>query len=135
MSSLEPTSEFMFLFRGTDFDKDLSPEKLQTVMDRFRHWVNDLTVQGTMTSGQPLEASGTLLVHRNGRTVADGPYAESKEAVGGYFLIQARDLEAAIEIAKGHPLLEYGLTVEVRPVAHLCPAMEKIGMEMAVSQG
>jgi len=123
----------MFLFRGTDFENDLSPEKLQTVMDQFRHWVNDLTVQGTMTSGQPLEAQGTVLLHRNGRTVADGPYAESKEAVGGYFLIQATDLDAAIEIAKGHPLLEYGLTVEVRPVAELCPAMQKIGMEMAVS--
>ncbi len=53
----------------------------------------------------------------NRRTVADGPFAESKEAIGGYFYLTVANENEAIEIAKQCPGLEYGSVVEVRPVA------------------
>jgi hypothetical protein len=52
--------------------------------------------------------------------VADGPFAESKEAVGGYFYLKVADMEEAVEIARQCPGLEHGAIVEVRQVADLC---------------
>ena len=73
-------SEYMLLFRGTDWHKGLSPEE-----------------------------------------IPDGPFAESKEAIGGFFLLEVASLDEAAEIAKEFPGLNYGATVEVRPVAPECP--------------
>jgi hypothetical protein len=53
--------------------------------------------------------------------MADGPFAESKEAIGGYFLLQVSDLEEAVEIAKECPALEHGVDVEVRQIVQECP--------------
>jgi len=53
-------------------------------------------------------------------------FAESKEAIGGYFLLQVDDLEEAVEIAKRCPALEYGLEVEVRPLAEVCPPFQRV---------
>ena len=58
---------------------------------------------------------GKILAGRH--TVTDGPFAESKEAIAGFFMIQADSLEQAVEIAKGCPGLGYGQTVEVRAMA------------------
>ena len=65
-----------------------------------------------MKSGGPLETIGKTLTSRN--VVMDGPFAESKEAVAGFFVIEATSLEAAVEIANGGPGLDAGQTVEVR---------------------
>jgi hypothetical protein len=61
-----------------------------------------------------LAQEGKIVVGRN--TVTDGPFAESKEAIGGYWFIRADSLEEAVEIAKSNPCLDYGATVEVRPI-------------------
>ncbi len=53
---------------------------------------------------------------RNGKVVLDGPYAEAKEIVGGYYLITAKDYDEACEVARGVPTLTYGGSVEVREV-------------------
>ena len=60
-----------------------------------------------------------------GGTIADGPFAESKEAVGGYLVLVADDLDEAIEIARSIPTLEYGVTVEVRPLLAECPIFRR----------
>ena len=57
----------------------------------------------------------------NGRFVLDGPFAESKEAVGGYLVLQADNLNEAVEIARANPALRYGVSVEVRPIVAECP--------------
>ena len=64
--------------------------------------------------------SGKIVSGKQGRIVADGPFAESKEAIGGYFYLQVQDMDEAIRIAQQCPGLEYGAVVEVRPVADLC---------------
>ncbi len=74
-----------------------------------------------MKGANPLYAEGKLVSGANGRIVVDGPFAESKEAIGGYFLVSVSGEEEAVAIAKQCPLLEHGSVVEVRPVAPECP--------------
>jgi hypothetical protein len=112
----------MLLFRGTQWDKDLSPEEIQKMVTRWYAWFDRLTQEGKCKAGHPLEREGKIVSGRTGRTVADGPFAESKEAIGGYFLLQVEDLNEALEIAKQCPGLDYGIDVEVRPVAEQCSA-------------
>jgi hypothetical protein len=120
MSTLESKSDYMLLFRGTNWDKDLSPEQLQKVVSDWAAWFEGLTRQGKAIAGHPLQNVGKIVSGKKGRTVADGPFAESKEAIGGYFYLKVADMDEAIEIAKQCPGLEYGAQVEVRPVAEMC---------------
>jgi len=113
---------YMLLFRGTQWDKDLSPEEIQKMVTQWYAWFERLTQEGKCKAGHPLEREGKIVSGRTGRTVADGPFAESKEAIGGYFLLQVEDLDEALEIAKQCPGLDYGIDVEVRPVAEQCAA-------------
>src|SRR5438270_11089398 len=114
-------NEYLLLFRGSSWDKGLSPEQLQKTMDQFMAWFERLKQEGKVKGGQPLERTGKIVSGKNGRIVADGPFAESKEAIGGYFLLQVKSLDEAVAIAKDCPGLSYGIKVEVRPVAQECP--------------
>jgi hypothetical protein len=117
-------NEYLFLFRGGDWKDNCSPQEMQNLLGQFMGWFDRLTQEGVVKVGQPLAQTGKVV--RKGRQVSDGPFAESKEAVGGYFLVLARTLDEAVEIAQQNPLLEYGLTVEVRPVAENCPIAESL---------
>jgi hypothetical protein len=81
-------------------------------------WLNDLQAKGTWLTGDqlaPPRRARSIRV-RDGKTlVTDGPFAETKEAVGGFDLIECGSLEEAVEIAAGHPIAEMG-TIEVRPL-------------------
>jgi hypothetical protein len=130
MSTQTTTSEYMLLFRGAHWDKDLSPEEIQKIMGQWNAWFERLTLQGKVKSAHPLEREGKL-VSGKGRTIADGPFAESKEAIGGYFLLELDDFNEALEIAKECPALDYGVTVEVRPVAEQCRHMQRVNEQLA----
>ena len=131
MNTQTTTPEYMLLFHGTHWDKNLSPEELQTVMGRWTAWFDRLVEQGKIKSARPLLHEGKIVTWKKGLTVADGPFSESKEAIGGYFLLQISDLDEALEIAKECPVLKYGVTVEVRPVAGLCPSLQKVNERLA----
>ena len=120
------TSEYLLLFRGTQWYKGLSPAEIQKVMSRWRAWYNALQTQGKMKGGLPLMNEGKIISGASGRFVTDGPFAESKEAIGGYFLICVDNLDEAIEIARQCPGLEHGAVVEIRPVAQECAASELV---------
>jgi hypothetical protein len=120
MSTEATTSDYLLLFRGTNWDKELSPAQLQKVVSDWAGWFERLTQEGKCKGGHPLQNQGKLVSGKKGRTVADGPFAESKEAVGGYFYLQVADIDEAIGIAQQCPGLEYGAVVEVRPVADMC---------------
>ena len=113
-------SGYMLLFRGTQWHKGLSPEQIQGVMSQWGAWFDRLADEGKLKAGQPLEPE-TKLVSGKGRTVSDGPFAESKEAIGGYFLLNVDNFDDAIQIAQQCPGLDYGIDVEVRQVAQQCP--------------
>lgn len=119
--STQTQNEFLLLFRGTGWNQQLSPEEIQEVMRQWTAWFERLTHLGKLKGGQPLRTEGKLVSGKNGRSVVDGPFAESKEAIGGYFLLQVEGLAEAVQIAQQCPGLAYGLSVEVRPVAERCP--------------
>ncbi|MDQ6631764.1 MAG: YciI family protein [Verrucomicrobiota bacterium] len=134
MNAQTKPSEYMLIFRGTDWHKGLSPEETQKVSSQWMTWFNRLTEQGKALAGNPLENQGKIISGKNGRVVADGPFAESKEAIGGYFLLQVKNLEEAVAIAQECPGLAYGAVVEVRPVAEECPLAEEARAEVEFAQ-
>ena len=123
--------EYMLLFRDTSWHKELSPEQMQQVAAKWMAWFEGLSKQGIAASGRPLAPEGKLVSGKAGRTVADGPFAESKEAIGGYFLVLVNSEEEAVAIAQQCPGLPYGVVVEVRPAMATCQAMEKGQTELA----
>ena len=126
MNTPDTTSEYLLLFRGSGWDRSLSPAELQETMSRFMSWFQQLSAAGTLKAGQPLLDDARIVSGKNGRTVADGPFAESKEAVGGYFLIKADSFDEAVAIAQQCPTLEHGSIVEVRPIAAECSKMQRV---------
>jgi hypothetical protein len=78
-------SEYMLLFRGTDWHKGLSPEEIQEVVKQMYTWLDRLTAEGKAKAGKPLFPEGKVVSQKKGRSVSDGPFAESKEAIGGFF--------------------------------------------------
>jgi hypothetical protein len=119
--STQSDNGYMLIFRGTDWCKGLSPQEMQQVGTEWMAWYKRLSDQGKVTAGSPLEPAGKIVSGKGGRVVADGPFAESKEAVGGYFLLQVGSEDEAVAIARECPGLAYGVRVEVRPVAPECP--------------
>jgi hypothetical protein len=111
----------MLIFRGTDWHKGLSPQEMQQVAGQWMAWFKGLTERGIATAGNPLDATGRIVSGKNGRVISDGPFAESKEAIGGYFLLKVDTLDEAVAIARECPGLPYGAKVEVRPVLEACP--------------
>jgi hypothetical protein len=131
MSASTPKSDYLLLIRGTNWDQGLSPEEIQKVMSQLMTWFEGVQRQGKVKGGQPLGEEGRTVSGQKGRTVADGPFAESKEAVGGYLILQVDDLDEAVAIAKTFPCLEYGATVEVRPLAEECPTFQRVREQLA----
>ncbi len=107
-------SQFTYLFRGGAAPG--SPELAQQRMQKWVAWMKDLGQKGYIKDpGNPLESTGKL-VRGNLKTITDGPYAETKDIIGGYMVIEARDIDHAVEISKDCPIYEAGGLVEVRPV-------------------
>jgi len=126
MSATSTTkSDYLLLFRGNVWDRGLSPAQLQKVVSDWMSWFERLKEEGKCLGGHPLEGEGKIVSGKQGRTIADGPFAESKEAIGGYFYLQVVDENEAIEIAKQCPGLEYGAVVEVRSVAEICSVKQR----------
>jgi hypothetical protein len=112
-------SEFVYLYRGGETGR--SPERMQQMMQKWMAWMKELGEKGHLKDqGHPLERAGKLVKGRQ-KTVTDGPFAEAKDLIGGYTLIEARDLEQAVELSKGCPIFESEGGVEVRPVMKIGP--------------
>lgn len=110
-------ADFMFLFRG-DPNIPSSPAEMQKRMEKWMSWMKDLGAKGHIPQdkrpGMPLQPSGKV-VRGSQKAVTDGPYAEAKDLVGGYLIVQAKDLAEATELSKGCPLLAHDTaSVEVR---------------------
>jgi hypothetical protein len=115
-------SPYLLLFRnsGPENYQQLSPEQRQQLMTRWNAWYDGLAAQGKAVEGQPLELETRVVSGSGGSRVVDGPFAEAKEAIGGYVKLMVGGLEEATEIARRHPGLAYGLTIEVRALAETC---------------
>src|SRR5688500_1152886 len=123
-----PTNSFLLLFRnaGPDTHAHLSREQRDDLTKQWNEWYEGLAVQGKVKHGRPLALEGRVVSGERGLHVTDGPYAETKEVVGGYFFLSVADLDEATAIAKKCPGLPLGLTVEVRPVAEVSPVLDGV---------
>jgi hypothetical protein len=111
-------SEFTYLYRGGAAWTG-SPEERQQHLAKWRAWFQELGANGHLKElGHPLENRG-MVVKGSQKIVTDGPFAEAKDVVGGFSIIEAGDLTQAIELSKGCPILEVGGSVEVRPVQQI----------------
>ena len=112
MTKQTPPSEYLVISRG-QWDKDASQEDIQNAIDEFYVWHDRLVREGKMRAGQRLAREGKVVSRLS---VTDGPFAEAKELVGGYWFILASSLDEAAQIAAGNPCLACGLIYEIRPI-------------------
>jgi hypothetical protein len=112
MTKTPPVFDYLVLSRGK-WSSSKSPQEIQQAIDAFYIWYEQALVDGRMKPGQRLATAGKLV--SQGRVI-DGPFAESKELVGGYWFIVAGSLDEAAAIAAENPCLACGLSLEVRPV-------------------
>ncbi|MEM9326433.1 MAG: YciI family protein [Bacteroidota bacterium] len=109
--------EFMLLFRNLAPAEAFSssPEEMEKSIPLWKNWIKGIAEEGRFVSTAPLEREGIFLTKEN---QTDGPYAEVKEFVLGYLVFKAKDMNEALETAKGCPMIsdDHG-SVEVRKVA------------------
>lgn len=109
--------EFLLIIRteGSVWS-DLSPEQLQKHMEHGTAYIGKLMKEGTIKSAQPLDIGSRIVTKANG-VMNDGPFNESKEVIAGYFHIVAKDMAAAVAIAKANPIFQDIPTkIEVHPM-------------------
>ena len=116
------TQPFLLLFRNTgpETHQHLSAEQRQQLVGRWNAWFEVLVQQGKATEGQPLEIETRTVSGSGGSRVVDGPFPETKEAIGGYVKLLVSGVDEATAIAQRHPGLEYGLIIEVRQLTPHC---------------
>jgi hypothetical protein len=98
--------------------KDASPEEMKAMMDRWEDYTKRTVENGAFIAGealQPTETASTVRIKEGEEPiVSDGPFAESKEQLGGFYLLECKNLDEALDYAKRIPFQDG--TVEVRPV-------------------
>jgi hypothetical protein len=101
--------------------RNISPEEMQKAIAKYMAWGQRLRSKGILVGSDKLQDNGRVIRKSGSQIrVSDGPYAESKEVFGGYFAIDVRDYDAAVEECNDCPHLDYGGTIEVREV-HVFP--------------
>lgn len=105
--------QFVLMLRDSgSFPENISPEEIQQVLERYGAWSARLGVTGQKL----VDGSGRVLVRKDGGlAVTDGPYAESREIIGGYFLLEASDYDDAAKLAEDCPHLDFG-SIEIRQI-------------------
>jgi hypothetical protein len=116
----------MLLFRGHDWDQGVTREETQRRMDRVMAWFEGLNRRDVVRGGNPLAREGKIVSKSAATTISDGPFAESKEVVGGYLVVQVPTFDDAITIAATCPTLDFGIDVEVRPMLDDCPISKRL---------
>ena len=106
--------KFMFIFHG-GMPSDASPEQMQANMGKWFAWIEKLSKDGKYVSGEPLLPGGKKIQGKN-KSVTDGPYTEGKELVGGFFIVNAADMNEAVKLCDDYPDYEIGGSIQVRQV-------------------
>jgi hypothetical protein len=91
------------------------------LLQKYIAWTDHLRATGKFQIGEQLQESGRML-QANGQGIVEGPYTETKEGVGGLFVIEAVDYDEATQIARGCPMLDHGGFVEVRGIVERAPS-------------
>jgi hypothetical protein len=113
MNNPSPQSGYLVLSRG-QWDKDASKENIEAAIQKFYDWYARNIDAGRMKPGSRLSTDAAIVSRSGIRT--DGPFSETKEVIGGYWIIVARSLGEAAELAAQNPCAQYGLQFEIRPL-------------------
>lgn len=98
-----------------------TPEQHESIRQQYMAYTQGIKASGHLLGGEALVTSDqarTVTTRNGAKTTTDGPYAETKEQLGGYYLVEARDLNEAIQLAGRIPGAQFG-SIEVRPVAEM----------------
>jgi hypothetical protein len=111
--------QYMLLIYENEAEaKGRSPEQAERFHAEYREFTQSIVKSGHFKAGDPLKAvatATTVRVRDNKQLVTDGPFAETREQLGGYYLVEAKDLDEAIAIAAKVPTVRHG-SIEVRPI-------------------
>lgn len=108
----------MMIYTDEAMDARATPDEMKSMMGEYWAYTNEIKEKNLYVSGNPLQptTTATTVRVRDGATLTtDGPYAETKEQLGGYYLLECKDLDEAIEYAAKIPGARFG-SVEIRPV-------------------
>jgi hypothetical protein len=110
-------AQYLLMLRDKGTYDGLSAEEMQKIFERFGTWSGKLRERGKLKGGEKLRDHQGRVVKRDGSKVAisDGPFAEAKEIIGGYFVVDAKNYDEALSLAKDCPHLEFG-SIEVREI-------------------
>lgn len=110
-------AKFLVAARDTGDYAGMSPEEMQACIERYMAWSEGLRRDGRLLTGEKLgDGEGRVLRREAGAlVVSDGPYVESKEVLGGFWIIQAADYDEAVRLVSGSPHFELG-TLELRRI-------------------
>ena len=111
--------KYMLILRAdvtVDYSK-LTPDDFGKILGEYEAWGKKLATQGRLDLGRKLtDEGGKVLSSKGGKiSVKDGPYVETKEVVGGVYLIKADNYDHAVKLCEGHPNFRFG-TIEVREI-------------------
>lgn len=110
-------SEYLLLLRGGyEPYEDISPGDLEAALQRYRDWANDLRRKNQLVSAAKLSDAGGRLRKTAQGIQVDGPFIETKEAIGGFFIVKAQSLDNATQLAESCPIFDEGGFVEIREI-------------------
>jgi len=126
-----PASLYLLIFRDSTVNgyRALSPEERQHLLRRWNEWFESLLDSQVIQGGNPVDPEGRVISGMGGSQVDDKPFSEGKETISGYFVIRAGSLDEATAVGRECPNLEYGMTVEVRPVGECCRLARTVEQE------
>ncbi|MFD4676375.1 YciI family protein [Lentzea sp. NPDC058450] len=113
---------YMFLIYNCEDRPQHGDQRFEEILTRVNAFADECRRRGVFVAGDPLKpvSTATTVRVRDGKPLlTDGPFAETHEHLGGYYLLNCRDLDEALELAEMIPQAHYGATIEVRPVDHI----------------
>jgi len=110
--------QFMMLLHSEPSPEgSYSPEEIQAVVQKYQEWSEKMGAAGKLAGGNKLaNDAGKVLHGAETVSVVDGPFAETKEVIGGYFVLEAKDYAEATELSRSCPHLAFGGTIELRQI-------------------
>jgi hypothetical protein len=110
-------AKFMYLFRSNPGAyRSMSPEQMQQTMKKWMEWKDTLEKNGHLKQvGERLDNSGKV-VRGKSKSVTDGPFVEVKDSIQGHMFVEAKDMEQAVDLSKGCPILDSDGSVEIRAI-------------------
>ncbi len=110
-------AQFILLLRGVNEQlNNYSPEELQKLLEIYDAWIESIENGDKLRGAQKLKDDVRHRVTVKNGEIVDGPFMETKETIGGYFVVETSELQEALEIARKCPILSHGGSVEIQEI-------------------